>query len=173
MEVRGRKIGVVGLAASGRSACRLLLREGAAVFGLDANPAAEPVPGAVMRLGPHDESLLDELDGLVVSPGVPAAIPFLQKALAKGLPVIGEIHLAAQFLTAPLLAITGTNGKSTTTHFLGQLVAATGARTFVGGNLGSPLCEAALAAVPPEVLVVEVSSYQMELPAGPSSRRPR
>jgi UDP-N-acetylmuramoylalanine--D-glutamate ligase len=110
----------------------------------------------------------------VVSPGIPATVPELQAAVAARVPVIGELHLAAAFAPQPLIAITGTNGKSTVTHFTGQILEAAGMRPFVGGNLGRPLSEAGLAENHGryDATVVEVSSYQMEWPASPPTLRP-
>lgn len=159
----GQRVLVMGLARSGRAAARLASRHGARVVGVDLRTGLEPVDGAILELGPHRRERFEEADTIVVSPGIPLTQPDLRWAREAGKDVVGEVGFAVRFLTRPALAITGTNGKSTTTSFTGQLLSACGFRPFVGGNLGTPLCEAALAEEPPDVLVVEVSSYQLEL----------
>jgi UDP-N-acetylmuramoylalanine--D-glutamate ligase len=159
----GRKVLVVGLARSGRAAARLAHRHGARVVGVDLRIGLEPIDGVMLELGPHRRERFEDADTIVVSPGIPLSQPDLAWAIAAGKDVIGEVGFALRFLTQPVVAITGTNGKSTTTSFTGQLLAACGFRPFVGGNLGTPLCEAALDHAAYDVLVVEVSSYQLEL----------
>ena len=95
-----------------------------------------------MKLGAEDASWLDGVDLVVTSPGVPRDSILLRAATERGIPVIGEIELASRFLNAPIAAITGTNGKSTVVVLLGEILKAAGRRTFVGGNLGTPLIEA-------------------------------
>jgi UDP-N-acetylmuramoylalanine--D-glutamate ligase len=113
------------------------------------------------RLGDQDANLLRGIDLVIPSPGVPRTHPTLALACARGVPVFSEIELAARMLACPILAVTGTNGKSTTTTLLGAMCEASGLRTFVGGNLGTPLVEAC--DIPDlEVAVVEVSSFQLE-----------
>jgi UDP-N-acetylmuramoylalanine--D-glutamate ligase len=158
----GRKVLVVGLARSGRAAARLAHRHGARVVGVDLRTGLDPIDGVLLELGPHRRERFEDADTIVVSPGIPLTQPDLAWALGAGKDVIGELGFALRFLTAPVVAITGTNGKSTTTSFTGQLLAACGFRPFVGGNLGTPLCEAALGDEAHDVLVVEVSSYQLE-----------
>jgi UDP-N-acetylmuramoylalanine--D-glutamate ligase len=169
-ELKGKKVTVVGLARSGVAAARLCLREGAAVTVTDARPAAtlEPAlaelgPAAFRRvLGGHDERDFTSADLVVVSPGVPLWLPHLRTARAAGVPVWGEVELAARFLgDTPLVAITGTNGKSTTTALAGSLFAQD-RPTFTGGNLGTPLCEHLLSGQRADVVVAELSSFQLE-----------
>jgi UDP-N-acetylmuramoylalanine--D-glutamate ligase len=172
-DVRGKRVVVFGLAGSGRAAARLAVERGAVVVGVDKKPDTPPIDGARLELGPHRIATFEEADLVVVSPGVPAAVPEIQAALAAGVRVIGEVHFAASFLDQPLAAITGTNGKSTVTHFTGQLLEHAGLRPFTGGNLGRPLSEAAFAENAGKfgTLAVEISSYQMGLPSG--DLRPR
>ncbi len=158
----GRKVLVVGLARSGRAAAQLAHRHGARVVGVDLRTGLEPIDGVLLELGPHRRARFEDADTIVVSPGIPLTQPDLAWAIAAGKDVIGEVGFALRFLSQPVVAITGTNGKSTTTSFTGQLLAACGFRPFVGGNLGTPLCEAALGGEAHDVLVVEVSSYQLE-----------
>ena len=163
LPLSGRRVLVVGLGCSGRAAARLCLREGASVTCNDRRDDVEAVPGCRMVAGTHraEDFLAAEL--IVVSPGVPASLEPLRRAVAAGVPVIGELGLAAERLTAPIVGVTGTNGKSTVTHFTGQLLGAAGLRAFVGGNIGRPLCEA-VEGGPWDAVVAEISSYQLEWP---------
>jgi len=160
----GARVTVLGAARSGRAAAELALRFGADVVLTDLRADLPDLPGVTCVFGEHRDSDLVDADLVVVSPGVPAAAPPVQKALAAGVEVVGELGFAASFLDAgtSLLAVTGTNGKSTVTHFTAQLLEAAGARVFAGGNLGTPLSRAV--GLDADVLVIEVSSYQMELP---------
>ena len=162
MDLAGKRVTVMGMARSGLSAARLALRKGARVTCTDRKADAPAVEGATCVYGEHRREDFTGADLVVVSPGVPAAAPDIQAAIAAGVPVLGELAFAAQYLRAPMLAVTGTNGKSTTTHLLAQLLAQAGLRTFAGGNLGRPLSEAVDEEL--DVVAVEVSSYQMELP---------
>ncbi|MBX3198684.1 MAG: UDP-N-acetylmuramoyl-L-alanine--D-glutamate ligase [Labilithrix sp.] len=169
LDVKGKRVVVVGLGKSGVAACRLLGARGARVVGTDAkSPDAVPAEvralaeqGITLALGGHAAARLAEADLVVVSPGVPA-FPELTDAERRGVCVWGEVELAVQALLhpAPVVAIGGTNGKSTTTSLVGELLARAGKRVFVGGNLGEPL--AAHADEPFDVVVLEVSSFQME-----------
>lgn len=161
--VTPRRVTVLGAGLSGRAAARLALRLGAERVTLtDLKADSEGVEGARSVFGRHDDADLTEVDLLIVSPGVPAAAPPVRRAQAAGVEVIGELGFAWRFLPRlPTAAITGTNGKSTVTHFTGQLLRGAGRRPFVGGNLGTPLCEAVGGDF--DSLVVEVSSYQLEL----------
>ena len=155
---------VMGLGRSGRAAAELLVRQGHRVVGVDLNPDVPPIPGVELELGPHRRSTFVSAERVVVSPGIPARQADLVAAREAGVEVVGELGFAARSLTAPMVAITGTNGKSTVTWFIGQILRAAGLRTFVGGNLGNPLSNAV--GHPWDALVVEVSSYQLELPGG-------
>jgi len=159
----GQRVLVVGLARSGRAAARLCLREGAQVTCADLRRSLAPEPGCRMALGRHRREDFLETDLVVVSPGVPASQPDIQAAVAAGIPVLGELALAAERIDAPMVCVTGTNGKSTVTHFTGQLLERAGCRCFVGGNIGRPLSEA-LGTGPWDRVVAEVSSYQLEWP---------
>src|SRR5205823_12040273 len=101
---------------------------------------------------------------VVLSPGVPPGLPALHAARARGVPVLGELELAARFIEAPLLGVTGTNGKSTVTSLCGAIAAETGRPSFCGGNLGTPLSDAVgtPAAGPGGIVVCEMSSFQLE-----------
>lgn len=168
---------VVGMGRSGQEAARLLVQLGVpAVTCTDLRADAAVVPGTAQLYGGHArEDFLDK-DLVVVSPGVPGDLPHLEVATARGVCVVGELGLAAAVLhdaalpggPPPLVAVTGTNGKSTTVHLAGQLLEQAGKRPFVGGNLGAPLSLAAQALLRGDTLydciVAEVSSYQLERP---------
>lgn len=164
MELRGKKVLVVGLGRSGVAAARLCLNQGATVFGTDSRPQTE-LGGAVHELGielfagGHDQAPFDRVDLVVVSPGVPS-FPALEACEARGVPVIGELELGYRFISAPVLAVGGTNGKSTTTALLACLLEGAGLKIFAGGNLGVPLCEVVDQTF--DALVLEVSSFQLE-----------
>jgi UDP-N-acetylmuramoylalanine--D-glutamate ligase len=165
MDVRGKRVVVIGLGTSGIAACRLLAARGAHVVGTDARePAAAKAlaaEGIEVVLGGHERARVTEADLVVVSPGVPP-IAEIAQAEAKGIPIWGEVELAVRLLAhpAPVIAIGGTNGKSTVTSLVGALLEAAGKRVFTGGNLGEPL--AAHADETFDVIVLEVSSFQME-----------
>ncbi|MCB9779997.1 MAG: UDP-N-acetylmuramoyl-L-alanine--D-glutamate ligase [Alphaproteobacteria bacterium] len=165
----GRAVLVVGMARSGRAAAALAHALGASVTTTDLREV-DPVPGCRAVHGRHDEADFLGADLVIVSPGVPARAPLLRAAVDAGVTVVGELGWAAGLLAdLPTAAVTGTNGKSSTVHFLGRLLAAAGRRPFVGGNLGTPLSTLALARLRGEqadvdCLVLEVSSYQLELP---------
>ena len=165
MDLVGKRVAVLGLGRSGRAAAQLCAARGALVTGLDRSESVAPIEGVRLELGPHRRETLLEADLVVASPGIPLTQPDLAAALAAGVQVMGELALSFALLPrVPTIGITGTNGKSTVTHLTGQLLEATGLRVFTGGNLGRPLAEAALADEPPEALVLELSSYQLELP---------
>ncbi len=176
-ELRGKRVTVVGLARSGVAAARLLQAAGAHVTvadGKEASVLAEPLAkldrnAVQVSVGVGYQAALEGAELVVISPGVPFRLPSLEAARRRGLRVIGELELASRFLRAPVLAVTGTNGKSTTVTLLGLLLAESGKRAFVGGNLGTPLCEAALASYQAgpgarlyDYVVAEVSSFQLE-----------
>lgn len=160
---------VLGLARSGLAAARLLLDRGCRADLLDlrvVEGALEAMRelesrGARLRLGPHDPAWLAEYDFIVKSPGVPATIPFLQTARELGVAVISEIELAFLAAEGPVFAITGTNGKSTTTAWAGDMIRRAGLAVEVAGNIGRAFSEAVLAD-PRARFVCEVSSFQLE-----------
>jgi UDP-N-acetylmuramoylalanine--D-glutamate ligase len=157
---------VIGAARSGRGAVRVLAGHGARVRVLERDPravrAADWPTGVDLRLGDDQRESLDGVDLVVPSPGVPREHPVLQRALARGIPVWSEIELASRLLSCPILAITGTNGKSTTTVLLGNMLTADGRHVFVGGNLGTPLSDAVTSGERWDAAVAEVSSFQLE-----------
>ncbi len=172
MQWKARHIAVVGLGQSGLSAAQLCLARGARVTLWDEAPAAKaqiaaaPLlsQGAQLRCGAEAAVALaatglNAFDTVVVSPGVPARTAF-EAAAAAGCEVIGELELASRVLTAPILLVGGTNGKSTVTAWTAAMLTAAGNKVFVGGNFGTPLSAAVGAG--DDVLVVEISSFQAE-----------
>jgi UDP-N-acetylmuramoylalanine--D-glutamate ligase len=165
IDLKSKRVTVIGLGASGLAAARLCLARGAVVTLGDARadvPAAAELAaaGAKLALGDHALALADA-ELVVLSPGVP---PFAELALAegRGAEIVSEVELATRALVrpAPIVAVGGTNGKSTVTTLLGELLSAGGRRVFIGGNLGEPL--SAHADEELDLIVLEVSSYQME-----------
>lgn len=166
----GQRPLVAGAARSGIAAARLLVRHGAAVRVCDRR-AADALPDGALALagegvecawGREDDALLDDRDLVVWSPGIPAGHPLAAAARSRGLPVIGELELGFLAARAPLVCITGTNGKSTTTDLAGALLRAAGREVEVCGNIGRALCEVAEDVSAAGLLVVEVSSFQLE-----------
>lgn len=169
MNLSGKKILIVGFGRSGQAAARYCALLGAHVTVTDSSPAsqfANVMPQfAALKLmthfGEHPNSCFQDANLIVVSPGVPD-LPALSEARAKGIPVVGEMELAVREMTAPIVAITGTNGKSTTTALVGHLLKEAGMRVCVAGNIGTPLLDVLPEAQAAQVVVLEVSSYQLE-----------
>jgi UDP-N-acetylmuramoylalanine--D-glutamate ligase len=166
--LHGQRVSVVGLARSGVAACRLLVECGARVTGTDAKPlgglsaearALEAV-GVTLATGGHPRAVLADADLVVVSPGVPmdALAPEVARA---GVAVIGELELGWRATEAEAIAITGTNGKTTTTALTGAILHGQARPVFVGGNIGTPLSAQALRMPPDGILVLEASSFQL------------
>lgn len=164
MELKHKRVIVVGLGRSGVAACLLCHELGARVLGTDRRPetaldeAARQLPVELV-LGGHASVDFGSADVCVVSPGV-GPMPALEAAARAGVEVIGELELACRFVSAPILAVGGTNGKSTTTSLLAAMVRAGGQRVFAGGNLGEPASHAV--GKPYDAVVLEVSSFQLE-----------
>ncbi len=166
----GRRVTVVGLARSGVAACRLLRTLGAAVSGTDRQTADAlgarirglAAEGVRLYLGGHPPEAFAGAELVVVSPGVPTEHEALAACRRRGIPVIGELELAYRAMTAEVIAVTGTNGKTTTTALVGALLAETGRPLLVGGNIGRPLAAEALDFPRDGLVVAEVSSFQLE-----------
>jgi UDP-N-acetylmuramoylalanine--D-glutamate ligase len=163
-----RQTVIVGLGRTGLSAARYLSAHGARVAITDSR--AEPpelhnlgeLAGQLeLRLGKFDAKLLADASQVVVSPGVSLAEPFVREALARGIEVVGDIELFARAVRAPVMAITGTNGKSTVTTLVAQMLEAAGCSVRAGGNLGEPALNL-LAGPVPDFYVLELSSFQLE-----------
>jgi UDP-N-acetylmuramoylalanine--D-glutamate ligase len=170
MELSEKHTVVIGLGRSGLAAAELLRLKGARVTVSDsakADALGEAVRaslrlGADLELGGHRQATLEAADLIVVSPGVPPTIAPLNLARDKGIPVIGEMELAARFIQAPIIGVTGTNGKTTTTDLIGEMLKASGKKTFVGGNIGRALSRCVIDGQDPEVVVAEISSFQLD-----------
>ncbi|HLQ66739.1 MAG TPA: UDP-N-acetylmuramoyl-L-alanine--D-glutamate ligase [Candidatus Limnocylindrales bacterium] len=166
----GKHALVVGLARSGTAAAKLLARHGASVRAIDRRRAEELTPeadalhaeGIEVRAGGMDLSALEGRDLVVVSPGVPLDLPIFREAERRGIPIVAEIELGFAVARAPVVAVTGTNGKSTTVELLGAIGRAAGRPTEVLGNIGTALSERAESVPEEGLLVVEVSSFQLE-----------
>ncbi len=169
MELAGKKTLVVGLGKSGIAAAEFLCARGANVTANDAQP--EEKIAAASRLkeqgielvaGSHPTSLFENADLIVASPGVPLALEPFQKAKAAGVPIISEIELASRFLRGRLIGITGSNGKTTTTTLIGEVLKNAGLPTQVGGNIGTPLISLVETSCDDGLTVIELSSFQLE-----------
>ena len=152
---------VLGLARSGQAAALALRRRGEEVIGVDASPDLDvgrlAESGVEIHLGTEEERLLDGVETLIKSPGVPGEASLVQAARARGLPVWSEVELGARLLENPIVGVTGTNGKTTTSELLGVMLGAP-----VAGNVGRALTELDGVIEPGEVVVCEVSSFQLE-----------
>src|ERR1700686_49098 len=170
MDLANKRVLVVGLGKSGVASALFFQARGAKVAVSDAKPQEqlrEEIPvlldhGIAVETGGHGGRTFRGQDLIVVSPGVPVDSPSLVQARALGEPVIGEIELASQFLPKNIVAITGSNGKTTTTTLAGEIVAAGGFSTAVGGNIGTPAISLVEQAKPDTVVVLEGSSFQLE-----------
>ena len=170
MQIKDKNILVVGLAKTGVACARFLAAQGARVTVTDmrsktalAGQFAELAEFNISQeLEQHNEATFLTSDLIVVSPGVPMDLPQLASAQHAGVEIISEIELAARFIDAPLAAITGTNGKTTTTSILGTIFKHNGYHTFVGGNIGTPLIELAASHQIWDQVVAEISSFQLE-----------
>ena len=170
MELKGKKVLVVGLGKSGLAAALFLRHRGAQVTVSDVRSAealAKDIPalldeGIMVETGGHGLLTFRRQDLIVVSPGVPLNTPELAQVKSFGLPVIGELELAARFLKGRTLAITGSNGKTTTTALVGEILQKAGVPTLVGGNIGVPVVELIDQSTDETWSVLEVSSFQLE-----------
>ena len=165
--VQGQRVLVVGAARSGVAAALLLARRGARVTLTDRKPAIPESDtltsaGVALELGTHRADAFTGADLIVLSPGVPMELPEVALARAAGVPVIGELELASRWVRGPVVAITGTKGKSTTTTLVGRMLEAAGKRVLVGGNIGVPLSAQVESSTDDTVHVVEASSFQLE-----------
>src|SRR3984885_14875448 len=170
MELKSKKVLVVGLGKSGLAAALFLRRRGAQVTVSDLRSAqalSKEIPslmeaGIAVEAGGHGLLTFRRQDLIVVSPGVPLSTPELVQVRTLGLPIIGELELAARFLQGYVLAITGSNGKTTTTTLCGEIFSAAGLKTRVAGNIGLPVIEVVDQSTAGEWSVLEVSSFQLE-----------
>ncbi|MGD9687995.1 MAG: Mur ligase family protein, partial [Desulfobacter sp.] len=160
---------IVGLGACGFSMARFLHSRGHCVAATDidgtktSEAAALKKLGIPVRIGSHGQKMFDQASVIIPSPGIPLDMPFIKSARDKGVPVTGELDIFAQYNTTPVIAITGTNGKTTTTELTAAMLEASGISCFVGGNIGTPLVEYLMQETPKDVVVAEVSSFQLDL----------
>ncbi len=160
---------VVGLGRSGLSTAKFLHSKGFGVKATDIDPARKILEpelnelGIETQVGFHDQETFDRASCLVVSPGIPLEIPHIKKARAKGVKITGELDIFARYNTTPVVAITGTNGKTTTTTLIRDMLESSGVSTFMGGNIGTPLLDYLMKNSPVQVVVAEISSFQLDL----------
>ncbi|NNE07407.1 MAG: UDP-N-acetylmuramoyl-L-alanine--D-glutamate ligase, partial [Gemmatimonadetes bacterium] len=171
MEWRSTQFLILGLGRSGRGAIDLLLRFGGQPAGYDRTPpgaadakqfAAWEEEGARFFYGEPDEALLNDIDIVVVSPGLTTEHTLVAAAKERGIPVISEIELAYRAADCPIIAVTGTNGKSTTTSLIGEIMKREGRRVAVAGNIGRPLTDVVGPHRDYDLIVAEISSFQLE-----------
>jgi len=170
MDVKGKRVLVVGLGKSGIASALFLADRGARVAVSDTKSEEElhhEIPqlldrGIGVEAGYHGERTFKEQELIVISPGVPSDVPQLEQARQAGIPVIGEVELAARYLKGKIVAITGSNGKTTTTTLAGEIIIASGQKTLVGGNIGTPAISFVETATDDTWIVLEVSSFQLE-----------
>ncbi len=174
MEYRGKTILIVGAARSGIAAARFLLASGARVVltdtkEMEALPDITPLletagfPGElVLELGGHRDQSFGRCDFIVVSPGVPLRLPEFEISRKAGIPVIAEIELAYRHLKGKIIGITGSNGKTTTTTLVSELLTGAGLKGHAAGNIGTPLISFAAGSTPEDLYAVELSSFQLE-----------
>ena len=169
MDLKNKRVLVVGLGKSGLAAARFLKTLGARVTVSDARPAmliaelSELLDqGFSVEAGSHGLLTFRRQDLIVVSPGVPMSTPELKQVRAMGAHIIGELELGAQYLKGEMIAVTGSNGKTTTTSLIGEILKAAGRSTLVGGNIGRPVTAMVEESTPESWSVLEVSSFQLE-----------
>ncbi|HBC91881.1 MAG TPA: UDP-N-acetylmuramoyl-L-alanine--D-glutamate ligase [Pelotomaculum sp.] len=170
MELKDKRVLVVGAGKSGLAVAHFLINKGAAVVLADSSNPAYPggeldrlaAAGVHLSLGGYPEVKRGSFDLVVMSPGVPLTVEPARLALEHGIVLTGELELAYRFSSAPLVAVTGTNGKTTTTTLLGEIFRNAGNNTLVGGNIGTPLVTEVERYGPQDMIVAEVSSFQLE-----------
>lgn len=171
MNFQGRKVLVIGAAKSGLAAAEFLKGHGAFVY-LNDLKRKEELPSEVLNrlenqgisliLGKHAQIDNLAVDLLIISPGVPLNIPTVIQAKEQNIPIWSELELASKFTKAPMIVVTGTNGKTTTTALLGQIFQDSGRKTFIGGNIGTPFISGAEQLKKDDCAVLEASSFQLE-----------
>ncbi len=170
MDIQNKTYVVVGLGQSGLASATFLAQHGARVIATDQAQAHElnidqkqlTKMGIILKLGGHSPDIFSHVDGIVISPGVPETIPPLQRARAQGIPIMGEIELAGQFVQTPIIAVTGTNGKTTTTTLISEMLKASDLKVFTGGNIGNPLINLVSNKEEVDIVVLELSSFQLD-----------
>ena len=165
------KVLVVGLGTSGLWTARWLAGQGADVIVTEMKMESELDPdilrellklGVILEVGGHKKETFLNVDTIILSPGVPHDMALIKSASEKKIPVVGELELASRFIDTPIIAVTGTNGKTTVTTFLGRMLENARFNVFVGGNIGMPLIAYAASEQKADYLVLEVSSFQLD-----------
>ncbi len=170
MKISGEKIVVAGLGRTGMSVAHFLKRRGARVTVTDSSgdrDLADRADGLIemginVEFGSHNPYTFENAGLIVLSPGVPHTIEPVRRAVERGVPVIGEIELASRFIKEPIVAISGTNGKTTVTTLAGKMLEESGLKVFVGGNIGNPLIDYVDSENKAEIIVAEISSFQLD-----------
>jgi UDP-N-acetylmuramoylalanine--D-glutamate ligase len=170
MNLKDKKIVVVGLGRTGLATAAFLHQQGARVLVSDTASEKELGDagnnlrqlGVRMETGSHRAASFQNASLIVISPGVSHTIEPIVQAMDQGIPVIGEVELASRFIKEPIIAVTGTNGKTTTTELLGRMLKDSGLKVFVGGNIGNPLIEYVAKQKPAQIVVAEISSFQLD-----------
>jgi len=170
MDLKGKKVLVIGFGKTGKAATQFLLNRQASVIVTDKKTCWEREDdldffkkrGTEFVLGSHPAELFLRPDIIVISPGVDSNLKGLSDAQKQGIPVMSEIELASRFITVPIIAVTGTNGKTTTTSLIAEILQHSGFSVFMGGNIGTPLINVVQDAVQADFIVVELSSFQLE-----------
>ena len=169
MELKGKEVTVVGLGRSGEAVASFLLSRGARVFITEIRekeefPSLPPWLDEVeSEFGGHTSRAIEEKDLIVMSPGVDPSHPLWVRAQNQGIPVVGELEFASWWVKEPVIAVTGTNGKTTTVSLIGHILSSAGRKVFVGGNIGSPLTRYLMEEERADYLILEVSSFQLEM----------
>ncbi|MGD2188265.1 MAG: UDP-N-acetylmuramoyl-L-alanine--D-glutamate ligase [Desulfobacterales bacterium] len=170
MELKNKNIVVVGLGRTGLATAAFLHQQQARVLVSDTASDKELGDnvdtlrklGVRIETGSHHASSFQNADLIVISPGVSHTSEPIAHAMDKGIPVIGEVELASRFIKEPIIAVTGTNGKTTTTELLGHMLKDSGFKVFVGGNIGNPLIDYVAKKEPSQIVVAEISSFQLD-----------
>lgn len=170
MELKDRKVLVVGVGKTGMETVKFLLGKGARVSVSDSSPSADIAEqaktleswGVNYETGGHSSGMFLSADTIVLSPGVPFGIPPVREALSKGIEVISEVELASRFIRKPTIAVTGSNGKTTTSTLIARILEKNGKSVFLGANIGTPLIQIAGDCGRYDVLVLELSSFQLQ-----------
>jgi UDP-N-acetylmuramoylalanine--D-glutamate ligase len=169
MNLKDKKIVVIGMGKTGIASARFLGSQGAQVLAVDEKPSGEwgenfdrLANEKWLTVGTYSASVLAGASMVVPSPGVPPHNDILVAAVKSNIPVVSEIELAYHFLKVPIIAVTGTNGKTTTTSLLGEILKSSGKNVFVGGNIGNPLIEYVSTQQKDDFIVAEISSFQLQ-----------
>ncbi len=167
-ELKGKRITVIGLSRSGQAAAQLLQDAGAKVFGSDIGspPGIASLRGIEIETEGHTQKALEGTELIVLSPGVPLSLPLLQEARERGIEILSEVEVAWWFARAPIWAVTGSNGKSTTTSLLGHILREAGQEVEVAGNIGRALSGVVQRVSDRGIIVAEISSFQLDTVEG-------